>query len=565
MKEQESAKKNDVLLADDNFSFHCPTKTMAVTEDMQSPLNKQAEDMRTAAETETTAESPLPMAVCGQLQWVKRDFSAFSSMTPVNADGEKEPRSLWWPSVLFNDYDEFQDFFPEVFDAVIEEDKELEEVKKLIVTRMFNNMIERRSIMVGRLLGRSINEYVEIIEFDDGDEVSMESLDVKDYQATQFVSFTRLPQEIHHMQSRPEAFMVTSNGKTVIDDDLYMTYMLALDLAKTKRMGGPLVPNDTLETDFRDIGRAELERFYSTTTTTAPVNESAQTQEAVAEEQQAEEDDSDSDDSDSDEEEESKDQPADATGTEEVSKAQVEEAATETTAEESDSSKEMSVSEAETKDSNRSTAEQTNEVEVPAEESPITVSIDSPPRPRRGRTAKAEFIPPSPKRPTKRGRRSTKSEVKVQQAPKSPPKRKGRGIAARNEAAKKTDSTSAAVTTTANLKTPKASKKRKMVTPTPSRSTRTRRSPGSDDSPFNFKSKKQEEFYQFQPLIKKLQAIGWQYSRAKTRNWQYVLPGHPSEYKKGKHLEDFFYEENEVILYCMNNKFFERRHKLGLA
>ena len=527
--------------------------TMTVTTDMQSPLRQQPEAMSTAVNSSENAENtaefgelPLPMAVCGQLQWVKRDFSALSELTPVNANGEAEPRSLWWPSLLFNDYDEFQDFFPEVFDKDIQEDEELSEVKQMIFARVFKNMAQRRSIMIGRLLGRPVKEYVEIIEFDEG--VSIDSIDVEDHQATQFVSFTRLPQEIHHKQTRPETFMGTSNGKTMIDEKLYMSYMLALDLAKTKRMGGPLVPNDSLETDFQDIGYVELEKFY--TAAKAPTNETAEKSEPE-EKQTAEDDDSDSD---SDDEDATNNQSENAT---DVGKAVgAEEVATEATAEESDSSKEIARSEAraESKDGNDNTTEQANDVEPTVAETPATVPI-SPMRPRRGRQAKANLIPDSPKRPVKRGRRPT---VKVDDTPKSPPKPKGRGR-------KKKSAATPAVTTTASLKTPTAPKKRKMVTPTPSRSTRARRGAASEESPFTYRSKYQKEFYQFSTLIKRLQKIGWRYTKAKMNNWQYVRVGRKSESQKGEHLVDFFYSENEVVQYCMEKRYYERRVNLKLV
>ena len=525
---------------------------MTVTTDMQSPLKQRQEDMSAAVESSENAENttelgelPLPMAVCGQLQWVKRDFSALSELTPVNADGEAEPRSLWWPSLLFNDYDEFQDFFPEVFDKDIQEDEELSEVKQMIFARVFKNMAQRRSIMIGRLLGRPVKEYVEIIEFDD--EVSIDSIDVEDHQATQFVSFTRLPQEIHHKQTRPETFMGTSNGKTMVDEKLYMSYMLALDLAKTKRMGGPLVPNDSLETDFQDIGYGELQKFYAAAA--APTNETPEKSEPE-EKQIAEDDDSDSD---SDDEDVTKNQSENVTDVEKAVGAEVEEVATEATAEESDSSKEMAVSEAqaEAKDGSDNTVKQANDVEPTVAETPATVPI-SPMRPRRGRQAKADLIPDSPKR------RPAKAVVKVDESPKSPPKPKGRGR-------KKKSAATPAVMTTASLKTPTAPKKRKMVTPTPSRSTRARRGAASEESPFTFRSPMQEEFYQFSTLIKRLQKIGWRYAKAKMHNWQYVRPGLKSESENGEHLLDFFYTENEVVKYCMEKRYFERRKALKLV
>eukprot|EP00533_Pseudo-nitzschia_delicatissima_P014656 CAMPEP_0197275072 /NCGR_PEP_ID=MMETSP1432-20130617/13459_1 /TAXON_ID=44447 /ORGANISM="Pseudo-nitzschia delicatissima, Strain UNC1205" /LENGTH=242 /DNA_ID=CAMNT_0042740941 /DNA_START=132 /DNA_END=856 /DNA_ORIENTATION=- len=110
------------------------------------------------------------------------------------------------------------------------------------------------------------------------------------------------------------------------------------------------------------------------------------------------------------------------------------------------------------------------------------------------------------------------------------------------------------------------------VTPSSVRPKRSRRSSEDSlsDSPikkedqFKFKSEDEEEFYHFPNLIRRLNGKGgWRYKSSKTRNWHYVLPGHPTEHERGKHLEDFFYEEAEVVLYCMNNKYYEKRHELG--
>jgi len=115
------------------------------------------------------------------------------------------------------------------------------------------------------------------------------------------------------------------------------------------------------------------------------------------------------------------------------------------------------------------------------------------------------------------------------------------------------------------------------MTPSPpNRPKRTRRSSsfcGDDiDTPsprrkqFHFESAQEKDFYQFRRLIMKLQSqCNWKYIRGtKLHPWLYVLPGCKTEVQGGQHLVDFFAEESEVIQYCMDHRFYERRRELGL-
>eukprot|EP00536_Pseudo-nitzschia_multiseries_P005315 jgi/Psemu1/285686/fgenesh1_pg.99_\ len=207
----------------------------------------------------------LPMAELGQLHWVKRPLSTLSVLsTSEDIIDDDEAPGLWWPSLLFNDYDDFQDFFLDE----LKPENDAAETKGLILARMLQNMLQQKSIMISRLLGRPICDYVEIVEVSADTEIAS---NLEAHQAAEFVSFTRMPQEVHLSQMKPEAFIVKIQDSSIvddqtkiIDDDLYMSYMLALDLAATKRMSGPQAPNQTLRSDFQNIGRAELARLPPT-------------------------------------------------------------------------------------------------------------------------------------------------------------------------------------------------------------------------------------------------------------------------------------------------------------
>mmetsp|Transcript_29611 Transcript_29611/g.33229 ORF Transcript_29611/g.33229 Transcript_29611/m.33229 type:complete len:243 (-) Transcript_29611:196-924(-) len=150
------------------------------------------------------------------------------------------------------------------------------EAKRLILSRIFSNMLQlqRKPILVARLLGRSIQDHMEVVVgVLDGDEAQPT---LESYQATEYLPFTALSSQEIQRQMDPKAFAVDVDGVTndedpttttlLIDDALYMTYMLALDLASTQRMGGVDAFNTTLRSDFRDIGRAELTKLAPTMT-----------------------------------------------------------------------------------------------------------------------------------------------------------------------------------------------------------------------------------------------------------------------------------------------------------
>ena len=220
------------------------------------------------------AESSLTVALDGQLHWVKRPILAFSGTTrPYVISDADYPPSVWWPSILFHDYDDFQFFFSEELRYGDDNDDCVAETRELILSRMFNNMRHKRTIMVAGLLGRSLKEFVEIVEIPLQADKNTQEVHV--HEATQYVSFTRLPQEVYLPQIKPIAFTVTSNNNTTIDDDLYMSYMHALDLAATKRIGGPKAPHDTLRSDFREIGRKEIQKLTLTMSSTTETCEEA--------------------------------------------------------------------------------------------------------------------------------------------------------------------------------------------------------------------------------------------------------------------------------------------------
>ena len=648
-----------------------------------SSSSKQQQKMGTAAES---AESPLPMAVEGQLQWVKRSLSSLSVLTSSTGSDE-DPPSMWWPSLLFNDYDDFQDFFSDEFGSddkpsIEENNDDASETKGLILSRIFRNMRRQRTVMVARLLGRSIKEYVEIVEVPvEGDVEGEGKIDeVEEHEATKFVSFTRMPQEVHLPQIKPEAFIVASGNNMIIDDDLYMSYMFALDLAATKRIGGPKAPHDSLRSDFRDIGREELEKMSSTVQRLSKSNSAALTsneeilkdQEPIGNEEIAEEE---SDYSDSDEEVVNKIIEQDNTLCEaaKFSKIQGEEihneaATAESTAQDTESTSPFANNNDDQSESktpincNGSRVKRGNDGENTADK-PLVASLHGRPPKMNGKKSSLKKVS-SPKTPDKKDEKDVASPDIS-----SPPRRLGRRrrgtegvhpLAFKNsspvsfqntrtvtietspsstgtsspgikphdsfeEACRKLEVVGYEIdqesmtyfspnvtlddvkmnphwrgnkfflskedfsvflreefgwkgkkTSGRGKKTPvtKSRKRSNAVTPTSStRPKRTRRSPSFgrgnlNNSPmkqYGFKSEEEEEFYHFKNLMKQLkESLQWQYLPSKINPWHYVLPGRPRDSKGGKHLEDFFYEESEVILYCMNNNYYERRGELGL-
>ena len=209
------------------------------------------------------ADSSLPVALDGQLHWVQRPILAFSATTSSDViSGDDSPPSVWWPSILFNNYADFEFFFPNEFqprDDNDDDDDDVAETKKFILSRILVNMRRKRPVMVARLLGRPLKEYVEIVAIPFP--VTEKTQEVQVHEATQYVEFTRLARKFYISQMKPQAFTVPSNNNMTLDEDLYMSYMFALDLAATKRIGGPNAPHDTLRSEFRDIGLKEIHKI----------------------------------------------------------------------------------------------------------------------------------------------------------------------------------------------------------------------------------------------------------------------------------------------------------------
>lgn len=73
----------------------------------------------------------------------------------------------------------------------------------------------------------------------------------------------------------------------------------------------------------------------------------------------------------------------------------------------------------------------------------------------------------------------------------------------------------------------------------------------------------EEDFYNFSNLLKLLKRIGWRcFHSAIFNSWEYVPPGGKTTSEGGKYPYDLFCEESEVVLHCMCQNYFERRHEL---
>lgn len=89
-----------------------------------------------------------------------------------------------------------------------------------------------------------------------------------------------------------------------------------------------------------------------------------------------------------------------------------------------------------------------------------------------------------------------------------------------------------------------------------------------DESPkkkkYKFDFPEDEEktlFYLFKNLIDKLKGFGWKYTRASSNSaetWVYITPSGKSDKEGGVCGKDFFYKEDDLIEYCVKNKFYER-------
>jgi len=295
-----------------NFDQTLPSSSLLILSlSLPLPLPLSQHDIMASTRTYTSGRTDLPIAALDQLQWVKiipkvSLLASTSTSTSIPASVVDHP--LWWPCLMFNEYVDFQDFFQDELefsdvdddddddnDNNIDDDidtstittgsekKKVEvvaaalEARRLILSRIFANMLQlqRNPIMVARLLGRSIQDHIEVVVGLSEIEIEKEeeAQTLKSYQATEYMPFTALSSHEILRQMDPKAFAVVvddivSNGPTttttIIDDELYMDYLLALDLAATQRMGGLIAPNKTLRSDFRDIGRAELNKLPPT-------------------------------------------------------------------------------------------------------------------------------------------------------------------------------------------------------------------------------------------------------------------------------------------------------------
>jgi len=653
---------------------------------MSSPSpspSKQHRETSAAAETAVA----VPMAEEGQLQWVKRDLSALSVLASSENAGAEETPALWWPSLLFNDYYDFQDFFADEFnkssnleDNKINDTDDASETKGLIVYRMIQNMRQQNTIMVARLLGRSIKEYVEIVELPVEDDCAEDEAKndahnlVVPHQATEFVSFTRMPQEVHLSQMKPEAFIVvvssntSEEATTIIDDDLYMSYMFALDLVATKRMSGPKAPNDTLRSDFRDIGRVKLERLprfvqrlSGTSSSGTDISAIPNATEEIPKQQESNEGgdkpEEDSDDSDSDEDTDNEstsedDQPPSEELTDSSSpeasllqKTNAEIVTPAANSPEDNTSSDQAGSKEFVVDSDGDSAKQGNAGDEKADvndpssltqsssatvlsqssegpevtdvvgttsliTSPTTAPITSPPpkekpgRPKKKvpvntpvRTSKRVRSPkkisdlpeteslatdlttapvnyPSPKKkrrpkkeadlPEPTNKESDTGTESFANFP-STPKKKRRGCSKQKadspKALGKEDERGDVVENTK----PASPSVLSFTSSPPIDRLQSSCEDDINDSPINHlqKLEEEEEFYNFRNLMKYLtKKCDWKYLPAKIHAWHYVLPGRPKEQEGGKYLDDFFFEEDEVIQYCKDHGYFERRHEL---
>jgi hypothetical protein len=82
---------------------------------------------------------------------------------------------------------------------------------------------------------------------------------------------------------------------------------------------------------------------------------------------------------------------------------------------------------------------------------------------------------------------------------------------------------------------------------------------------FHFKSDAEADFYNFGPLMNRLKKHGWKYRGGNLGGWTYIIPRHNGPKQGGQEKVDYFTEEEDVVEYCMNNQYFERRQELGLA
>jgi hypothetical protein len=80
-----------------------------------------------------------------------------------------------------------------------------------------------------------------------------------------------------------------------------------------------------------------------------------------------------------------------------------------------------------------------------------------------------------------------------------------------------------------------------------------------------YKSEEEAKFYNFRNLMDILKRHGWRYVHHPLKDHTYVRVGGKAYNKGGKHKEDYFHEEREVIDYCKAHDYYGRRHELGLV
>ncbi|OEU10756.1 hypothetical protein FRACYDRAFT_246624 [Fragilariopsis cylindrus CCMP1102] len=588
---------------------------------MSSSSSSSSLSLSSQQQTMTTTD--LPSAALDQLQWVKivPKVSLTSSASPLSTIDHP----LWWPCLLFNEYEDFQEFFEDEL-AIIHDDKKKQnevalETRRLILTRIFANMLQRRPVMVARLLGRSIQDYMEVVnlsEDEDEETISRITQILESYQATDYMPFTALSSEERLRQMDPKAFAVAVSNDiatttTIIDDELYMNYMLALDMAATQRMGGMIAPNKTLRSDFRDIARAELAKLSPsikklsdtslavvTTSNVTNINNDEPVAEVTRAADFSNDDDSDRQErieEDPEKQNEHEDHAMDS-DTQKVIDEGPEEDSENENENENDTMKSSSTvvtfssegsctspsshgnedGESHTTPSSKSEDEEKDKDPTICPDDALEIvqnklelmgwTID---------THHNLYLSPKvgyddiKRRPFDKGKdyfldktsfhkflMETYGWQEEKKTPKSKatitPKKLVRG----GNKSRGGNNGSTTVTPLSSKQLPK----------------RTRRFSGDDvellkkkRKHWSFKTEEEEDFYTFKSLIGKLvKRLDWGYKNGVGLNgaYNYILPHCKSEKQGGEWCKDFFYEEAEVIQYCVDNNYFKNRKKLGL-
>eukprot|EP00934_Nitzschia_sp_Nitz4_P005177 Nitzschia sp. Nitz4//scaffold133_size116822//12381//14834//NITZ4_003792-RA/size116822-processed-gene-0.49-mRNA-1//-1//CDS//3329535351//5167//frame0 len=117
--------------------------------------------------------------------------------------------------------------------------------------------------------------------------------------------------------------------------------------------------------------------------------------------------------------------------------------------------------------------------------------------------------------------------------------------------------------TPVNLKRKLSSNTSSAIAETPirkSRRTRIKQPVRESEKKKRIDDNEEESFYRFENLMNKVLKphLGWQYKGSKLCNWCYMPADSPGE-KEGKHLVDYFYQEEEVVDYCRANDFWGKK------